>query len=414
MISNADINEHALFVVEKLQQAGFEAYLVGGCVRDLLLKLKPKDFDVATNAHPNQVRALFRNSRLIGQRFRLVHVYFDRREVIEVATFRAHHETPESENTHQTGLILRDNVYGSLEEDAWRRDFTINAFYYDPIHNQIVDYVKGTQDLQSRLLRIIGDPEKRYREDPVRMLRVIRFAAKLNFSIEAKTAAPIAQFAHLLELISPARLFDEVTKLFYNGKAFEVFHLLLKYQLFHKLFPLTRVDEPTRLKFIELMLRDTDKRIQAGKTVTPAFLCAVMLWHNVLKKAQSIQSEEVSLLAAFEEAGQDLLKKQQEFLSMPRHISLAIREIWNLQPRLENQHLKKRALSTLQLPRFRAAYDLLLLRSRIGEVSKEIADWWTELQIPEGPKNLGLEVQKAAAPKKRKRRPFRSKKKTDS
>lgn len=383
-ISNADIDKNAIDVIKKLKHAGFEAYLVGGCVRDLLLKLKPKDFDVATNAHPNEIKQVFRNCRLIGRRFRLAHIYFGR-QIIEVATFRAPHDTSEEGHLHESGLIMRDNVFGSLEEDAWRRDFTINAFYYDPETNRLVDHVGGIDDLNHRTLRMLGDAEKRYREDPVRMLRAIRFASKLNFEIEETTKAPIIHLGHLLSLVSPARLFEEMIKLFHSGHATTVFQHLMTFQLFEKIFPITfsylhqgsKKEHAKRL--IELTLNNTDQRIQQGKTVTPAFIFAAFLWYPLMHQVKEERKQGVSLTDAIESAGYILLKQQQGFTAIPKFLSSSIREMWSLQYRLERIQATK-AAKLLTHPRFRAAYDLLLLRTQIEEISPESAEWWTKFQ----------------------------------
>lgn len=383
-ISNADIDKNALDVIKKLKHAGFEAYLVGGCVRDLLLKIKPKDFDVATNAHPHEIKQVFRNCRLIGRRFRLAHVYFGR-QIIEVATFRAPHDTSDEGHSHESGLIMRDNVFGTLEEDAWRRDFTINAFYYDPDSNRLVDHVNGIEDLHKHTLRIIGDPEKRYREDPVRMLRAIRFAAKLDFILEEKTRRPITQLGHLLSLVSPARLFEEMIKLFHSGHAVTVFKYLMTFELFEKIFPQTfsylqkgsKKDIAKRL--IELTLKNTDLRIQQGKTVTPAFIFAVFLWYPLIDEVKQERKKGISLSEAIESGGHYLLKQQQGFTAIPKFLSASIREMWSLQYRLERTQGMK-AVKLLSHPRFRAAYDLLMLRVEVGEVTKEIGEWWTQFQ----------------------------------
>lgn len=384
-ISRRQISSNALKVLYRLHNSGFRACLVGGCVRDLLLGREPKDFDVATDAHPEQVKTLFRNSRLIGRRFRLAHVRFGR-EVIEVATFRA---LPRDKGDDwaleaETGRLLRDNVYGGIEEDAWRRDFTVNALYYDIHDFSVVDYVGGMEDLRRGILRLIGDPELRYREDPVRMLRAIRFMTKLGFKLDPQCEAPLREFAPLLQDIPPARLFEEVLKLFLSGYAVQTFELLRHYGLFGALFPateaaLTRQDQGFPLVFLARALENTDQRINEGKIVTPYFLYASLLWEPVRWAATAREKQGKSPMIAVQEAAGEVLEEQIQRVAIPRRISLPMREVWNLQARFA-QRRGHRPVRLLSHPRFRAAYDFLLLRSQAGEVEAELVEWWTKFQ----------------------------------
>lgn len=376
----------------RLKNSGYESYLVGGCVRDLLLGLNPKDFDIATNATPEQVRGLFNNSRLIGRRFKLVHVTFGR-EIIEVATFRAgHEETADDKNkssTNDQGMLLRDNVYGTLEDDAVRRDFTVNALYYGVQDFSIKAYGPGLKDLKSRTLRIIGEPEVRYREDPVRMLRAARFAAKLDFQIEAKTKAPIKDLYPLLFNIPPARMFDEVLKLFLSGRAVATFDQLRTLGLFEPLFPATAqllneqieadVDREFIDRFLHQALLNTDDRIERGRPVTPAFLFAAFLWPVVDHKAKQLVESGTPVIPAFHQAAQQTISEQCRHTAIPKRFSSQMREIWDLQHRLPRR-TPKRALDLLEHPRFRAAYDFLLLRESAGENMDGLGQWWTDFQ----------------------------------
>ena len=384
----AQISRNAINVVERLQKAGYQAYLVGGCVRDLLLGLEPKDFDVATSATPEQVRAEFRNARVIGRRFKLVHVHFGR-EIIEVATFRANHPQGEDDedsnlaSRNESGRILRDNVYGSLEDDAQRRDLTINALYYDPVTERVLDYAHGVRDIQNRQIRLIGDPTQRYQEDPVRMLRAVRFAAKLDFAIEPHTAEPIRALAHLLRDIPSARLFDEVLKLFLSGYAEHTFDLLVEHDLLAPLFPasaeaLKRNPEYTE-NLIGLALANTDKRIAEGRPVTPAFLFAAMLWPALPARVAQLQQRGMLPIPAMQEAAHNLITEQCQRTAVPKRFTMPIREIWDRQERLPRRQ-GKRADLLLENPRFRASYDFLLLREDAGEDLGGLGDWWTDYQ----------------------------------
>lgn len=383
MIKQADINKHVIDIIKKLTQEGFKAYLVGGSVRDLLLGLKPKDFDVVTNAHPDEIRKSFRNCRLIGRRFRLAHIYF-RREIIEVATFRGHHASAPEQHTHESGMIRRDNVYGSLDEDAWRRDFSVNALYYDIQKQKIIDHVGGKDDLKQKILRIIGDPKQRYLEDPVRMLRAVRFAAKLNFTIDEETKQPLYEMGDLLENVSSARLFDESVKLFHCGHSNKAYQLLKQFGLFEKLFPQTHqcLDDPhckTAATLIELTLKNTDARIAHDKPVTPAFIYATLLWHSVGIQTKALQKQGLPLMAAFETAIDIVMRLQRKKTAIPKRITTTMQEIWILQKRL-TRRTGKRPFRVLQHPRFRAGYDFLVLRTQAGEAHTALADWWTKFQ----------------------------------
>ncbi len=385
-ISRANISSAALKVLYRLREGGFEAYLVGGSVRDLLLGGHPKDFDIATDATPEQVHGLFNNSRLIGRRFRLVHVRFGR-EIIEVATFRAAagHDDDDHEIAEGSGRVLRDNVWGTLEDDALRRDFTVNSLYYGIGDFAIRDYAGGVADIAARQLRLIGDPEQRYREDPVRMLRAARFAAKLDFEIEADTAAPIERLAGLLDNIPAARLFDEFGKLFQSGHAYASWQQLQKYDLTRHLLPLTHMwlnndPEGSRRRFIEQALRNTDERVATDKPITPMFLFAIFLWGPVSGRARQLTEEEqMSDVQALALAGAELMAMQCQRIAVPKRFSLPMREIIQMQPRFARR-TGKRVQSFLGHRRFRAAYDLYVLRGLLGEVSDEELAWWTEVQ----------------------------------
>lgn len=388
-LKRSQINRHAVTVVERLQQAGYQAFAVGGCVRDLLLDLDPKDYDVATSATPEQVRATFRNSRLIGRRFKLAHVHFGR-EIIEVATFRAGHADDsdkgrgrEQSLQSESGRLLRDNVYGSLEDDAQRRDFTINALYYDVCTGNIHDYVNGLQDIRNARVRLIGNPEQRYQEDPVRMLRAVRFAAKLDFEIEPHSAAPITELAELLHDIPAARLFDEVLKLLMSGNGELTFDLLLEYDLFAPLFPDTdeAIDEQPdyTLNLVRQALRNTDRRIREGRPVTPAFLFAALLWPALPQRTRELEEQGIPIIPAQQRAAHELLAEQCRHTAIPKRFTVPLREIWDMQPRLERRN-GRRADQMLEHPRFRAAYDFLLLREAAGEQTNGLGDWWTRYQ----------------------------------
>lgn len=383
-ISRSQISENALKVLYRLKKTGYEAYLVGGCVRDLLLGCEPKDFDVVTNASPEQVRKVFRNCRLIGRRFRLAHVHFGR-EIIEVATFRSSEDgDDDSQRVHDDGRLLRDNVFGTIEEDVWRRDFTINALYYNIRDFSVVDYMDGMADHSAGVLKLIGDPVTRYREDPVRMLRAVRFSVKLGFSIDSSSEKPLFDLVHLLEGIPAARLYDESIKLFLSGQALQTFEMLRHYGLFSVLFPqteqcLSSEEHDFPKLFIARALRNSDSRIAEGKSVTPYFLLSAFLWESVqsLAKEKIQQGDDESF--AYQNAASEVLSRQVKSLSIPKRITQAMREVWLLQLRL-NRRVGVRPYRLLAHPRFRAAYDFLLLRAETGGADEELAEWWTKFQ----------------------------------
>ncbi|MGD2117036.1 MAG: polynucleotide adenylyltransferase PcnB [Chromatiales bacterium] len=385
IISRSNISENALKVLRRLQKAGYQAHLVGGGVRDLLLGREPKDFDVATDASPEEVRDTFRNCRLIGRRFRLAHVHFGR-DIIEVATFRGSHNGEDSIAAQSDqGMILRDNVFGTIEEDALRRDFTVNALYYNLKDFSVIDYVGGVEDLQAGLLRLIGDPETRFREDPVRLLRAIRFAAKLGFNIHKDSEAPIFQLGDLLDEVPAARLFEEVLKLFLGGVAVHTFEKLRHYDLFRHLFPSTdkslEIEEQQfPIQFVLQGLKNTDTRIREDKPVTPAFLFAVLLWEPVRQRAQQAMERGVIPQQAMFDAADEVISEQVQKIAIPRRFSSQMKEIWSMQSRLEKSRSGKRARRLLENPRFRAAYDFLLLRAAASEADQQLADWWTRYQ----------------------------------
>ena len=379
-ISPDRIDRNVRQIVARLDEAGFEGYLVGGCVRDLLLGRAPKDYDVATSARPEEVRSLFPRSRLIGRRFRLAHVRAGR-EVFEVATFRAGHEAAAA---GPGGMLLHDNVYGTREEDALRRDFTVNALYYDVRDGSVLDLTGGMADLDAGFIRAIGDPSVRYREDPVRMLRAVRFAAKLGFRIEEDTQAPILDLAPLLDGVPAARLFEEVLKLFQGGHALESLRGLDRFDLLPRLVPETAASlerDPSGRALLERAFVNTDRRLAEDLPVSPGFLVATLLWAPVREQAEVIREKgrarsRVEALAAAADAA---LGAQAKRTSIPRRWSAMARDIWTMQPRLENRR-PRRVDSTIAHPRFRAAYDFLCLRAEAGEPVGERAAWWTGAQ----------------------------------
>ena len=383
-ISRKSISPGALRVLYRLHEAGYRAFLVGGAVRDLLLGGHPKDFDVATNATPEQVRALFRNCRLIGRRFRLAHVVFGR-EIVEVATFRGSSDDGSGDRHLVDGRLVRDNVYGSLEEDAVRRDFTVNALYYDIADFSVRDSVGGMEDLEHRVMRLIGEPELRYREDPVRMLRAARLAAKLGFDIAPETAAPFAQLGPLLAEAPPARLFDESLKLFLGGYGAASFRALERYGLLQHVFPATArvlraqvADSPFR-RLLEQTLASTDARVREDKPVTPAFLFAVLLWGEVRDHAHGWIAQGMDMSDAWARAAAHVVGEQCQRVAIPRRFTFTMEEIWSLQPRFE-QIQRKRVFRLLAQPRFRAAFDFLLLRADESPAIRELGQWWAHAQ----------------------------------
>ncbi|MCS3604642.1 poly(A) polymerase [Buttiauxella sp. BIGb0471] len=394
-LSRKDISENALKVLYRLNKAGYEAYLVGGGVRDLLLGKRPKDFDVTTSATPDQVRKLFRNCRLVGRRFRLAHVMFGP-EIIEVATFRGHHEEQKSDKqtsqTGQNGMLLRDNIFGSIEEDAQRRDFTINSLYYSVADFSVRDYVGGLRDLRNGVIRLIGDPETRYREDPVRMLRAVRFAAKLNMTISPETGEPIPRLATLINDVPPARLFEESLKLLQAGHGYATYELLREYQLFQPLFPsITRYfteqgDSPME-RMIDQVLKNTDNRIHNDMRVNPAFLFSAMFWYPQLEMAQKLTQESgLAYMDAFALAMNEVLDEACRALAIPKRITTLVRDIWGLQLRLSRRQ-GKRAWKLMEHPKFRAAYDLLALRAEVenNQELQRLTKWWGEFQVAAPP-----------------------------
>lgn len=402
-VSRAFISDNALKVLYRLHKDGYEAFLVGGGVRDILLGLRPKDFDIATNATPEQVKKLFRNCRIIGRRFRLAHILFGR-DIIEVATFRAHCD----DNIEQRGdgMIVRDNVYGTVEEDAIRRDFTVNALYYNIADFSLHDYCGGLTDLRKKQMSIIGDPELRYREDPVRMLRAIRLASKLELNIESKTANAIKPNAELLLQVPAARLWEEYKKMFLAGKAEKTFLALQEYGLLKFLFP-TMVDSMRTAEnaeaFIIQALRNTDDRLAEGKTINPAFLQAVFLWFPLLEKAEALQTKRNSFNDAFYKSMNRVITEQSQHVSIMRRYGNMIQDIWAMQLRLKTTS-GKRVWSIFEHPKFRAAYDFLLLRATIDPSLAPLAQWWTDFQEVSREQKITMISKNKPAGKKRRPR----------
>ncbi|MEO8741515.1 MAG: polynucleotide adenylyltransferase PcnB [Casimicrobiaceae bacterium] len=385
-VRRSQISRGAQDVTRKLQQAGFKSFVVGGAVRDLLLGIEPKDFDIATDATPEQVKPLFRRAFIIGKRFRLVNVLAGP-ETIEVSTFRARQTGDDAADEH--GRLLSDNVFGSQAEDAARRDFTCNALYFDPVSEEVWDYVGGVADVRAKRMRLIGDPVTRYREDPVRMLRAARLAAKLGLILEKKTAAPIPELAPLIQNVPPARLFDEMEKLLLSGHAAESVKSLRQHGLHHGVLPLLDVivEQPLGQRFIELALANTDDRVRQGKSVTPAFLFATLLWHEVLASWNAAKAGGERPMPALFDAMDKVLEQQAQRLAIPRRFEAAIKEIWTLQPRFE-QRSGQRPFRLLEHPRFRAGYDFVQLRCDSGEMEGELAglgDWWDRFQHADEP-----------------------------
>ncbi|MEL0082370.1 MAG: polynucleotide adenylyltransferase PcnB [Gammaproteobacteria bacterium] len=383
-VSRARISKNALTVLYGLKKAGYEACLVGGGVRDLLVDLQPKDFDIATNALPEEVRNVFRNCRLIGRRFRLAHVHFGR-EIIEVATYRAAHDKAASPDqaSIRDDQILRDNVFGNRDEDALRRDFSINALYYDIADFAIIDYFGGFEDVEKRQLRMIGDPEQRYREDPVRLLRAVRLAAKLSFSIETATARPITRLGDLLDNVPRARLFEELLKLFQSGHAVKSYEMLQQYDLMQHLLLWPEQIDPVDQKLVELALLDSDQRLANGKTIAPFFTLAALLWpiRQAIVRQEFDNHDDIHALHGL--ASHRAIADQNHLLAIPKRIAQPIQEVWNLQDRFLRR-IGKKPGKLLHHPRFRGAYDFLLLRARAEPESDqnlpELAQWWTDFQ----------------------------------
>jgi poly(A) polymerase len=401
------VDERAVKVVRTLTDAGFEAFVVGGAVRDLLLGMRPKDFDVATNATPEQVKSLFRRAFIIGRRFRIVHVVFGRgreHEVIEVSTFRAMMDSADAElvsgnektskaelqgKSHVVdaeGRVLRDNVWGPQIEDAARRDFTINAMYYDPQREIVVDYHGGIKDARKKLLRMIGDPETRYREDPVRIIRVVRFAAKLGFEIEPKTRMPIQQMAALLDNVPTSRMFDEMIKLLQTGHSLASLEELRKQGLHRGVFPIIDVvlDEAHRHdgreKFVQLALADTDRRVAEGKPVAPSFLLAAMLWHDVLDRWRALKKSGEPAFPALQQAIDAVFAARIGDISGGGRLAADMREVWLMQPRFERR-VGNGPFTLVEQPRFRAGFDFLRLRADVGEIPAALGEWWEDFSL---------------------------------
>ncbi|HWT70981.1 MAG TPA: polynucleotide adenylyltransferase PcnB [Oxalicibacterium sp.] len=389
------VSSNAVRVTNTLQQAGFKAFLVGGAVRDLLLGVKPKDFDIATDATPEQVKKLFRRAFIIGRRFQIVHVMFGQ-DLLEVTTFRGASAEDAPKDEH--GRVLRDNTFGEQHEDAVRRDFTINAMYYDPATQTVLDYHGGMDDIRSKTLRIIGVPEARYREDPVRLLRVVRFAAKLNFTIAPETRAPIKVMAPLINNVPAARVFDEMLKLLMSGHAWACLQQLRKEGLHHGLLPLLDVvmEQPLGEKFVRLALANTDDRVKQGKGVSPGFLFASLLWHQVLEKWKAYQAAGEYPIPALHLAADDVLNTQTDTLALQRKIAADMRDIWAMQPRFDRR-VGKTPYKLLEHPRMRAGYDFLLLRCASGEIEQELGDWWTAFMEADGAEREDLLTRKPAA-----------------
>ncbi|NDP43222.1 MAG: polynucleotide adenylyltransferase PcnB [Aromatoleum sp.] len=412
-IRRNQLSSGALQVIRRLHEAGFKAFVVGGAVRDLLLGIEPKDFDVATDATPELVKPLFRRAFIIGRRFRLVHVHAGP-EPIEVSTFRAAQTGDDATDEH--GRLLSDNVYGSQAEDAARRDFTINALYFDPATEEVWDYVGGVADIRARRLRLIGPPTTRYREDPVRMLRAVRLAAKLGIAIEPKTAAPISKLAGLMQNVPPARLFDEMQKLLLSGHATDTLRSLRAHGLSHGLLPLLDVilEQPLGQRFIELALANTDDRVRDDRGVSPGFLFATLLWHDVLATWKAASAIGEKSIPALFDAMDNVLERQAKQIAIPRRLEATIKEIWSLQPRFE-QRSGQRPFRLLEHPRYRAGWDFLDLRCKSGELEGELArlaDWWSRFA------NAGHDAREAMlrpdeAPKKRRRSRGRGRKHQD-
>ena len=389
-------------VCETLQENGHHAFVVGGAVRDLLIGAEPKDFDVATDATPEEIRRAFRRSRIIGRRFQIVHVMMGA-ETLEVTTFRGMLDANTKKDEH--GRVLHDNVFGSQAEDAARRDFTANALYYDPTTEAVIDYHHGVADLKQKTLRMIGEPRARYREDPVRLLRAVRLAAKLGLIIDPEARKPIREMAGLLENVPAARLFDEMLKLLTSGHSVKCLTQLRDEGLHHGLLPLLDVilEQPMGEKFVMLALANTDERVRRGKGTSPGFLFATLLWHEVLAHWEKLKGRGEPKIPALFQAMDTVLDVQGEKLAITRRIAGDIKDIWLLQPRFE-QRAGKRPYALLEQPRFRAGYDFLLLRAEAGEIDGEIADWWTRFQEADGEERAEMLLPEQAGDKKKRRR----------
>jgi poly(A) polymerase len=419
-VSRDEISNAALKVLYRLHKAGYQSFLVGGGVRDAMLELHPKDFDIATNATPEEVRSLFSNCRLIGRRFRLAHVRFGR-EIIEVATFRAASNHEDDDSVHDVeGRIIRDNVYGTIDEDVWRRDFTCNALYYNIADFSVWDYTGGFDDVKHKRLVLIGDPAQRLREDPVRMLRAVRFAGKLGFKIDKSVAKAMRGHTELLTNVPAARLFDEFLKMFQSGYAEKTFELLREHKLFEELFPATEHElkkDKSFLAFTIAALKNSDARVASGQSVTPMFLLGVFLWLPIKKLAEIRRSEEkMSESQSLSLASYEIVSQQQRRISIPKRFTIPMREMLSLQPRFAMMR-GKRAMNLLEHKRFRAAYDFYMLQAEVGLADEATARFWTEVQtqsVDERSRSFQMNSGQAAAKNRRPRRRRRRKPASES
>ncbi len=411
-ISRSQISEHALKVLYQLKKSGYDSYLVGGCVRDLLLGREPKDFDVVTNATPEQIKKVFRNCRLIGRRFRLAHIYFGR-DYIEVATFRRVADSEDDEQqVYANGQLLRDNIYGTLEEDVWRRDFTVNALYYNIRDFSVVDYTGGMVDHTAGVIKLIGDPATRYREDPVRMLRAVRFAVKLGFNIDHETQKPLMELSQLLHTIPSARLYEEFLKLFMFGYGLQTFEMLRHYGLFGALFPAVERNLEHEAHgfpklFIAKALENSDVRVAEGLPVTPYFLLSVFLWGAVQDLAKQKIQEGLPATPAHQIAASEIISEQVKRIAFPKFMGIAMRDVWYLQSRF-GQRTGARPFKLLTHPRFKAAFDFLVLRAAAGDVDAELVEWWQAFQAAEDNEQSAM-TQPGHAKKDAPRRRYRNK-----
>jgi poly(A) polymerase len=404
-VRREDISRCARRTCEELQRAGYLAFVVGGAVRDLLLGRKPKDFDIATSATPEEVRGVFRRSRIIGRRFQIVHVLCGP-EMVEVSTFRAHFaREADEDNKDEHGRMLSDNVFGTQAEDAMRRDFTVNALFYDPVKEEVWDYVHGMKDLKARKLVMIGDAATRYREDPVRMLRAARLGAKLGLAIDAKTREPIAGLRHLIENVPQARLFEEILKLLLSGNAVECVRVLRELELHHGLLPLLDIalDDAEAGPFAMAALRATDERLAEDKPVSPAFLLAALLWGQVERNFTKFEAKGQPSVPALHSAMHEALDVQRDSLAIPRRFDATMKELWLMQPRFL-QRGGNRPYRLLEHPRFRAAYDFFALRAASGNAPQEAARWWERFQDANADERTHMLVSDEAGPKKKRRR----------
>jgi poly(A) polymerase len=404
-IDRETISRCARRTCEELQRAGYLAFVVGGAVRDLLVGMRPKDFDIATSATPDEVRSVFRRSRIIGRRFQIVHVLCGA-ETVEVSTFRAHFtREPDAEHRDEHGRVLSDNVFGTQAEDALRRDFTMNALFYDPVKEEVWDYVHGLRDLKAKKLVMIGDPAMRYREDPVRMLRAARLAAKLGFEIDPRTRGPIAEMRHLLENVPQARLFEEILKILLSGHAVESIRLLRELNLHHGLLPILdkALDDPETGPFAMAALRATDERLAEGKPVSPAFLLAALLWGQVEKSLKGFEAKGLPPIPALHSAMHEALDVQRDSLAIPKRFDATMKELWLLQPRFL-QRGGQRPYRLLEHPRFRAAYDFFALRAASANAPEEVARWWERFQAVSPDEREEMLVADESGPKKKRRR----------